>query len=113
MFECTGQAQTRQYNFSYTYKISVRVTKDNYTSVKCFIIPLLSFLDQSEFENFTLIKHVSHLSQYGSIWLARMHTWHKLDNTLAFVDIKFNPRQASDRYHINKKHRNYLILSPR
>ena len=31
-----------------------------------------------------------------------MHTWHDLVNTLVFVNMKFNPRQASDEFHITK-----------
>ena len=52
--------------------------------------------------HFTVIWGISQLSQHGSICLAWMHTWHKLVNTFVFVDMKFNPRQASDKFHINK-----------
>ena len=36
------------------------------------------------------------------IYTSQRHKWHKLVKTLVFVGMKFNPRQASDKFHINK-----------
>ena len=53
-------------------------------------------------QDFTVIWSISHLTQHGSILHALMHMWHKLVYTLVFVDMKFNPQQASDKFHINE-----------
>ena len=46
---------------------------------------------------------ISHLSQHGSIWFARIHMWHKLVNTLVFVHMKFVWVLQRIKFHINKK----------
>ena len=51
----------------------------------------------------SILKQISQLSKHGSIWFAWTHTWHKLVNTLVFVDMKCNPMQASYKFNINKK----------
>ena len=50
-------------------------------------------------QDFTVIWSISHLAQYGLMCLAWMLMWHKL---VVLVDMKFNPLQASDKFHIDK-----------
>ena len=86
----SGITEVLHLNFFVTKLMNI----DNYTTVGNFW-PIRGL-------HFIVIWGISHLTQHGLIWLAWMHTWHKLVHTLVFVEMKFNPRQASDKFHINK-----------
>ena len=85
---CTFQKQNRWYQLRRRYYIII------FMILIVVMIIYTTFVHFWPIRNlhFTVIWGISQLSKHGSIWLASMHMWHKLVNTLVFVDMKFNPR---------------------
>ena len=70
----------------------------DYKVQKSLLYHSCSFLTNQRFGFHCDMSHITVVTARPTL----VYSWHNLVNTLVFVDMKFNPQQASDTLHINK-----------